>query len=131
MRGADLLLVEDETAARGATHLLLEQHGATVRSVQSAAQAHQALAARRPDAIIAEIGMPDEDGYAFLTTVRRFEQEQGLSPVPAVAVTAFARLEDRDPALAAGFNEHLSKPVDPDKLVTVLAQLIQNHAGLA
>jgi two-component system, chemotaxis family, CheB/CheR fusion protein len=131
LRGADLLLVEDEAAARGATHLLLEQRGATVRSAQSAAQAREALAARRPDAIIADIGMPNEDGYAFLTVLRRFEQQQGLPPVPAVAVTAFARAEDRDRALTAGFNERLSKPVDPDKLVAVLAQLIQNQGSLA
>jgi two-component system, chemotaxis family, CheB/CheR fusion protein len=131
LRGADLLLVEDETAARAATHFLLEQRGATVRSAQSAAQARQALTVRRPDAIIADIGMPDEDGYAFLRALRRFEQEQGLPPVPAVAVTAFARPADRDCALGAGFNEHLSKPVDPDELVAVLAQLIQDRAGLA
>jgi len=75
--------------------------------------------------------MPDEDGYAFLTVLRRFEQQQGLPPVPAVAVTAFARAEDRDRALTAGFNEHLSKPVDPDKLVAILAQLIQNQGSRA
>jgi two-component system CheB/CheR fusion protein len=127
LRGADLLLVEDETAARGAMHFLLEQRGATVRSVNSAAQAREALTTRRPDVIIADIGMPDEDGYAFLEAIRRSELEQDLSPVPAVAVTAFARAEDRETALAAGFNEHLSKPVDPEKLIAVLAQLLQDH----
>jgi CheY-like chemotaxis protein/anti-sigma regulatory factor (Ser/Thr protein kinase) len=129
LRGADLLLVEDETAARGATHFLLEQRGATVRSVQSAEQAREALTQRRPDAIIADIGMPGEDGYAFLRALRRFEQQQSLPPVPAVAVTAFARPEDHERALGAGFNEHLAKPVDPEKLVKVLAQLIQDGAA--
>jgi len=124
LRGTDLLLVEDETGARGATQFLLEQHGATVRSVKSAAQAREALALRRPDVLIADIGMPDEDGYAFLQSVRRSEREQNLSPVPAVAVTAFARVQDRERALAAGFNEHLPKPVDPENLIWVLAQLI-------
>ena len=127
LEGADLLLVEDETAARAATQLLLEQRGAAVRSASSAVQARAILRARRPDAIIADIGMPDEDGYRFLEELRRFEQEQALPAIPAVAVTAFARLEDRERALAAGFSEHLPKPVDPEKLITVLAQLIQNH----
>lgn len=63
-------------------------------------------------------GMPDEDGYGFL---------QGLRAIPAVAVTAFARTEDREHALAAGFNEHLAKPVDPQRLITILLQLIQGH----
>ena len=127
LHGADLLLVEDETAAREATHFLLEQRGAIVRSVDSAAQARAALATRRPDAIVADIGMPHEDGYAFLETLRRSEREQGLPPVPAVAVTAFARPEDRQRALAAGFNEHLSKPVDLERLVAVLARLIPDQ----
>jgi two-component system CheB/CheR fusion protein len=129
LRGADLLLIEDETMARAATQFLLEQRGASVRSASSAAQAREALSVRRPDAIIADIGMPDEDGYGFLQGMRRFEQEQNLPPVPAVAVTAFARAEDRERALAAGFNEHLPKPVDPEKLITVLAQLLQDQAG--
>lgn len=118
--GVDLLLVEDETSARAATQFLLEQHGATVRSAGSAAQAREALRARRPDAVIADIGMPDEDGYGFLQGLRRFEQEQGLPAIPAVAVTAFARTEDREHALAAGFNEHLAKPVGPQRLITIL-----------
>ena len=127
LRGADLLLIEDETTARAATQFLLEQRGATVRSAKSAAQAREELSARRPDAIIADIGMPDEDGYGFLQGLRRFEKEQNLPAIPAVAVTAFARAEDREHALAAGFNEHLPKPLDPEKLITVLAPLIQDH----
>jgi CheY-like chemotaxis protein len=127
LRNANLLLIEDETAARAATQLLLEQHGAIVRAATSAAQAREALRARLPDAIVADIGMPDEDGYGFLKTLRDSEQEQNRPAIPAIAVTAFARTEDRDRALAAGFNEHLPKPVDPEKLIFVLAQLIQQR----
>jgi signal transduction histidine kinase/CheY-like chemotaxis protein len=123
LHGVDLLLLEDETAARTATHFLLEQRGATVRSVGSAEQAREALAARRPDAIIADIGMPDEDGYTFLEGVRREDRERKLARIPAIAVTAFARAEDRERALAAGFDDHLPKPVDTEKLIRLLSEL--------
>jgi CheY-like chemotaxis protein len=96
----ELLLVEDDGAARDATQFLLEQHGATVRSVDSAERAYAALAGWRPDAIIADIGVPGEDGYVLLKTLRRSEKLQGLARIPAIAVTAFARLADRERALA-------------------------------
>ena len=120
----EVLLVEDETMTRETTRRLLERHGAQVRSVNSAASAHEAFAIRRPDVIVADIGMPGEDGYALLRGLRHTEQEQQTARVPAIAVTAFARGEDRQSALAAGFDEHLPKPVDPDRLVAVLAELV-------
>jgi CheY-like chemotaxis protein len=83
------------------------------------------VAVLRPDAIVADIGMPNEDGYALLETLRRSEQEQGLARIPAIAVTAFARAEDRERALAAGFDEHLPKPLDREKLLSALSGLIE------
>jgi two-component system, chemotaxis family, CheB/CheR fusion protein len=127
--GLQLLLVEDETAARSATQFLLEQHGAQVRAVSSAALAREALATRRPDAIVADIGMPGEDGYTFLRSIRRVEQEQGLARVPAVAVTAFARVEDREHALAAGFDAHVAKPIDPEELIGVLSRITRDRGN--
>jgi len=121
--GMEVLLVEDEIMAREATELSLKKNGARVRAVESAARAREAYATRRPDVIVADIGMPDEDGYALITQIRRTEQAQRTARVPAVAVTAFARSEDRKRALAAGFDEHLSKPVDCERLVCVLEQL--------
>jgi PAS domain S-box-containing protein len=129
VHGVELLLVEDENSTRGAMQFLLEQRGAIVRSVSSAAQAREAMIARRPDIIIADIGMPDEDGYAFMSALRRSEQQQNLTRIQAVAVTAFARAEDRERALAAGFDDHLPKPVDPDKLIALIAQLIREQPG--
>ncbi|MGH2447059.1 MAG: ATP-binding response regulator, partial [Chloroflexota bacterium] len=127
LRDIEVLLVEDETMARETTQRLLEEHGAQVRSVSSARAAHEAFGIRRPDVIVADIGMPGEDGYTLLRGLRRTEKEQQTAHVPAIAVTAFARSEDRQSALAAGFDEHLPKPVDPDQLIAVVAQLISNR----
>ncbi|MGH8170126.1 MAG: response regulator [Steroidobacteraceae bacterium] len=128
LRDIEVLLVEDETMARETTQRLLEQHGAQVRSVSSATHAHEAFEIRRPDVIVADIGMPGEDGYTLLRGLRRTEKEQQTARVPAIAVTAFARSEDRQNALAAGFDEHLPKPVDPDQLIAVVAQLVSNRS---
>jgi signal transduction histidine kinase/CheY-like chemotaxis protein len=125
LHGIEVLLVEDETMARAATERLLEQCGAEVRAVNSAERAREAFEIRRPDVIVADIGMPDEDGNALLVSLRHIEMEQQSPRVPAVAVTAFARSEDRQRALDSGFDDHLPKPVDPERLVTLLAQLVK------
>jgi CheY-like chemotaxis protein len=122
----EALIVEDVTAARQAEQLLLEGAGAQVRSATCAALAVEAFAARRPDVIVADIGMPDEDGYSMMKRLRQVEQEQRTKRVPAIAVTAFARAEDRQRALAAGFDDHLPKPINPDLLITTIARLTRS-----
>ncbi|HEY1610600.1 MAG TPA: response regulator, partial [Paraburkholderia sp.] len=122
--GLDVLLVEDEALAREATERLLRQWGVRVRAVGSAAEARNEYNSRRPDAILADIGMPDEDGYALLEKIREFERGLGQARVPAIALTAFARGPDRERARAAGFDEHLAKPVDAAKLEGALAKLV-------
>jgi len=102
-----------------------------VRAVGSATQAREAFATRRPSVLVADIGMPDEDGCALLRHLRRSEHEQHLPRTPAVAVTAFARSEDRQRALAAGFDEHLPKPLDSERLIGVLAQLVREPSRSA
>ena len=124
LRGIEVLLVEDEMLAREAIARLLEEYGAQVRAVASAARAREAFEIRRPDALVADIGMPEEDGYMLLASLRSIEKTQGTPRVPAVATTAFARNEDRVRTLAVGFDEHLSKPVDAERLIEVLAQLV-------
>jgi len=126
LQDIDVLLVEDESSARVVLGRLLEQHGAQVRGVGSAAQAFEAFELRRPSLIIADVGMPDEDGYSLITRLRRLEQERGIKRVPAVAVTAFARGEDRARALAAGFDDHLPKPIDIERLVALLTDLLRD-----
>jgi CheY-like chemotaxis protein len=91
--------------------------------VFTAGTAHEALAlveAHRPDVLITDIGMPDADGFELLRRVRALGPERG-GKVPAIALTAFARSEDRTRALRAGFRVHVSKPVDPSELVATVA----------
>lgn len=123
LEGLEVLLVEDEAMAREATQRLLEQGGAQVRAVHSAAAAREAWEARRPDILLADIGMPDEDGYDLIRSLRDREQAKGSPRVPAIALTAFARSEDRERALAAGFDEHLPKPVNPERLIALINEL--------
>lgn len=125
----EVLLVDDEPSAREALARLLEQCGAMVRSVGSCAAAREAMRQHRPDVIVADIGMPGEDGYSLVRRLRREEQERHQRRIPALAVTAFARLEDRQRALAASFDDHLPKPVDPDRLLAAVALLAGSKAS--
>lgn len=119
----EVLLVDDEPLARDALTRLLEQNGAVVRAVGSCAAARKAVTLHRPDVIVADIAMPGEDGYSLLRALRREEQKRHERRIPALAVTAFGRLEDRQRALAASFDDHLPKPVDPDRLLATVASL--------
>ena len=118
-----VLLVEDDPGTRQATQRLLELHGATVRIATTSAEAKEAYGIERPSVIVCDIGLPGEDGYSLVRSIRRTERDAGLSRVPAVAVTAFAREEDQKAALDAGFDQHIPKPIDDDALLTTLASL--------
>ena len=127
--GRRLLVVDDEADARQLIEHLLRAAGAEVRSVESAEQALQAMASFRPEVLLSDIAMPGENGYELIRAVRALPAESGGS-VPAIALTAFARSEDRQRALAAGFQRHLAKPVDQGELVdAVSAMLSRADAG--
>ncbi len=120
--GLEILIVEDEADAREIVDRLLSDAGATVVATRTAVEALQRLREGRvPHAILSDIGMADLDGYEFIQRVRRMGG--ALSSVPAVALTALARLEDRKRALMAGYHTHLAKPVDPSELIATLATL--------
>jgi two-component system CheB/CheR fusion protein len=121
LSGAHILLVEDEAGARDTTRRLLQEYGARVVAVESAAAAHEAIAIQWPDVIVSDIGLPGVDGYQLLKSIR--SRSADGARVPALALTAFARSEDRQMALSAGFDEHLAKPVDPDRLLSIVARL--------
>jgi two-component system, chemotaxis family, CheB/CheR fusion protein len=123
LKGVDVLLVEDEAATRETTRRLFEAAGATVRAVDSARGARAALLHRQPHVVVSDIGMPGEDGYTLLKELRLNASASQTARVSAIALTAFARTDDRRRALEAGFDEHLAKPVDPEQLLAMVAQL--------
>jgi len=122
LAGVRVLVVEDEADTRDLLAAALGHSGAEVDPAASAAEALAALRRRRPDVMVCDIGMPGEDGYSLLERVRALASEDG-GLVPAIALTAYARSDDRRRALAAGFQIHLSKPVDPDELISAVARM--------
>jgi PAS domain S-box-containing protein len=122
LNGLQVLAVDDELDARELLTVVLEQFGAQVQAVPSAAAALAALEQQPPDILLSDIGMPEEDGYALIQKVRAYLLEQDLS-VPAIALTAYAAGEDSARLLAAGFQAHLTKPFEPEQLAQVVASL--------
>jgi CheY-like chemotaxis protein len=119
----DTLVVDDNPDARDLLRLLLESRGATVRTASSAAEALEAIHEKPPSVLLADVGMPEEDGYALIRKLRTREREQHAARLPAIAVTAFATAADREKVLAAGYDAHATKPVDPDALSQLIAEV--------
>jgi signal transduction histidine kinase/CheY-like chemotaxis protein/PAS domain-containing protein len=117
--GLRILVVDDEPDTRELVSTLLESAGAETEVAASVADALDAVARMRPDLVVTDIGMPGEDGYVFLKRLRAAGQR-----MPAVALTAYARSEDRKQALSAGFQMHVAKPIEPKKLVMAVARLV-------
>ena len=117
-----VLIVDDEPTANEALEALLNSCGAEVRAAVSAVEALHVLDVWKPDVLISDIAMPEEDGYALIRKVRARSPERG-GDVPAAALTAYAKIEDRVNILAAGFQMYLSKPADPSELIAVVASL--------
>jgi len=122
LKGISVLVVDDEPDARELVKRVLEECGARAAVVASAQEGLSSLKRELPDVILCDIGMPEQDGYAFIKTVRRLSAEEGGN-TPAAALTAFARAEDRTRALRAGFQIHVAKPVEPTELTAVVATL--------
>jgi PAS domain S-box-containing protein len=116
-----VLVLDDEVDAREAVQRLLEDAGAKVQTAGNVPDALALLEHFRPDVIVSDIGMPDEDGYDFMQRVRTMGGD--TAAVPAAALTALARVEDRKRALMAGYQTHLAKPVDPAELIAMVASL--------
>ena len=120
--GLHILVVDDEEDGRALVVTVLEKCGARVTAVDSAAEAFQKIQELRPDLLISDIGMPGEDGYSLIRKVRALPPERG-GHIPAAALTAYARVEDRMRVLRSGFQIHIPKPVEPAELVAVVASL--------
>ncbi|MEH2290703.1 PAS domain-containing hybrid sensor histidine kinase/response regulator [Nostoc sp.] len=122
LNGLQILVVDDNADTRELITFVLEESGAQVTAVGSVSEALEALRQFKPDVLISDIGMPDEDGYSLIRKVRAQEAEQEKK-ILAVALTAFARDEEHKLALQAGFQVHVSKPIEPEELVKVVANL--------
>jgi PAS domain S-box-containing protein len=122
LAGLRILLVDDEPDAREMVAAILSEAGAEVVTATSAQQALETIKRRRPDVLISDIGMPGEDGYDLVRRVRALSPEKG-GQIPAIALTAFVRTQDRLKVLSAGYQMHVPKPVEPIELATVVASL--------
>jgi PAS domain S-box-containing protein len=123
--GLHILVVDDEEDARALVAELLRMHGALVDTAASAAEALRSIELSAPAVLLSDIGMPGEDGYSFIGKVRALPNG-GPTSLPAAALTAFARAEDRERALAAGFQSHVTKPLDPSELFSVVRALVKS-----
>ena len=119
LRGRTILVVEDHDDARELIAGVLERSGGRVIAAASTREAVERVRDIRPDLLLADLGLPGEDGYALLNRFRAIYPD-----VPAIALTAYARETDRDRALAAGFVQHVIKPVDPEQLIDLVATVI-------
>ncbi|MUL38278.1 hypothetical protein BWI75_18565 [Gloeocapsopsis sp. AAB1 = 1H9] len=123
-----ILLVDDETDTREFQAFLLEQSGASVTAVASGFEALQALDRFTPDVLVSDVGMSEMDGYMLMQQIRSRPPDKG-GMIPAIALTAYARDFDQQQALQAGFQRHITKPIEPDKLILEVAMLIQRSTN--
>ena len=121
LNGVSVLVVEDEDDSRELVALFLSKAGATVETANSGAEGLEKIKAGQFDVLVSDIGMPQMDGYQFIEAVRSLDPQH--SSIPAIALTAYARTEDRVAAIAKGFQMHISKPADALELTTMIRSL--------
>jgi signal transduction histidine kinase len=125
--GVHLLVVDDDEDARDLLAQILGDRGAAVSTAGSAAEALRLVEQTPPDVLLSDVGMPEVSGYSLIERVRALPAERG-GRTPAIALTAYARAEDAQRALAAGFQAHVTKPIDPDRLTATVADLARGAA---
>jgi len=128
LEGIRVLVVDDESDARELVGYVLESCGMEVRLAENVTDALSQLQSYTPQVIISDIGMPEDDGYVLIRAIRILDSEEKKA-IPAIALTAFARNEDRTRALVEGFNLHIAKPVEPTRLVQAVAELAGRPQG--
>jgi len=128
LAGLRVLVVDDEADTRNVLRAVLERCGSQVETAGCVAEALEWFEKWPPDVLVSDIGMPGQDGYVLIQKVREREAQRGAARVPAVALTAYARVEDRIRTLRAGFQVHAPKPIEPIELIAVVASLV-GHSG--
>ena len=126
LSGIHVLAVDDEQDALALVAEVLEAAGARVMTAATAEAALLTVETELPDVVVADLGMPHVDGFQFIDRVRR-HYDPRIREIPAAALTAYARSDDRTKALRAGFQIHMAKPVDPTELVTTVASLVGRY----
>lgn len=129
LHGLRIIVVDDELDARELLRSLLTTYGAEVIICSSAGEAFEAVRREKPDLLVSDIGMPNEDGYSLISKIRRLPETEG-GKTPAIALTAFARIEDRIHALAQGFQMFVPKPVEPNELIAAIRSLAGMNESL-
>lgn len=122
LNGLRVLVVDDDKDACELLTFILEQHGAEVKAVAEVAEAFEVLVQAEPHILVSDLGMPEEDGYSLIRKVRTLPSDRG-GRIPAIALTAYAKEEDRRRALLSGFQTHIPKPIEPEELLIVVANL--------
>ncbi|WP_363318149.1 response regulator [Nostoc sp. NMS4] len=126
--GLRILIVDDDVDTREFLHFLLQQNGALITAAASVKEALTIIAQVVPNLLISDLGMPEIDGYSLIKILRAMPKEEG-GEIPAIALTAYAGESDRDRVLAAGFQKHIAKPVQPTELLTSIADLLEQRVG--
>jgi len=127
VKGIRVLVVEDDDDTRELLRVLLETHGIAVTATASVQEAMSAYERSLPQVIVADIGMPDYNGYTLIGKVRARDRERGGAIIPAIALTAFTTPTDRDTILSAGFQVHMPKPFEPTRLISVISDLARQY----
>jgi len=130
LRGVRVLIVDDEADARELMRMILRSSGADVMAAACAEEALEQVEQWHPDILVSDIGLPGDDGYVLIQKLRQRQGDYGRS-MPALAVTAYARAEDRTRALSAGFQLHVAKPLEPADFVAAIARLVSKDRGAA
>ena len=123
LEGVAVLVVDDDRDNRELVKMVLTEHGARVSVAATAPEARSEIEREAPDVLVCDIGLPNEDGYELIRKVRSLAGTRGPT-VPAVALTAYATPADHAKALAAGYQKHLAKPVEPSELLAAVAGLL-------
>ena len=122
--GSRIVVVDDNPDVLAVLEEILESNGAIVHPAGSAAEARELLISHRADVLLSDVGMPNEDGYTLIRRIRSLLPEHG-GRTPAIALTAYARTEDRVKAVVAGFQHHLAKPIEPVELLVMVASMVR------
>ena len=123
LHGVKVLVVDDEADSRDLVMTILTRCGSDVRCSESAAEAMRAFQEWQPDVLVSDIGLPNEDGYSLIRKLRKLKSKRAKK-IPAVALTAYATDEDRSQALAAGFQIHVAKPIEPESFLTSIVTVL-------